>query len=216
MHLVHISTCLYARARPLLCQSPWPRLIPLGRVDQVDDLLSLADPLGVLQRDIRGNLKLPLSVSRQMRGDDAFGVGEQRMALGQGFRVGDIECGPEKPFRRVEGGEDVFRADERSSADVDEQRVGLEQRWEVSGPLLRSPCDLRGLTEFLRVQEVLRLRRAGETGHEDVGLFQERLEGLRVFGRVERFGDRACAWVSVGRLSERQLSTNLPYPLYRG
>jgi hypothetical protein len=43
----------------IVCQSPMPRLIPLDRVDQVDDLLSLADPLGILQRDVTDPEPLP-------------------------------------------------------------------------------------------------------------------------------------------------------------
>lgn len=76
-------------------------------IDQIDQPLPRLHPPYILQQDIRGYIELPLCIAREVRRDDAFGVGPERVAGREGFGIGHVQSGTEEPGR-VEGFEEFF------------------------------------------------------------------------------------------------------------
>ena len=61
--------------------APLPKSsVALLHVNQVEDLPSFAYTLHIRQQDVRTYIKLPLSVTGQVRRDDTLGVGEEGVA----------------------------------------------------------------------------------------------------------------------------------------
>ena len=52
-------------------------LVTPSKVHFIDNILTLFDPLGILQTNLRGDIHLTLGVSTLMRGDYHFGMGPE-------------------------------------------------------------------------------------------------------------------------------------------
>lgn len=66
-------------------------LVPFFDIDDVEELLVLHEPLGILQQQVDRMLALALRVPRDVRRDDDVRMGPQSMPIRKGFGIRDIE-----------------------------------------------------------------------------------------------------------------------------
>lgn len=85
-----------------------PRLIPLGRIDNIDKPLLFPVLLHARSKQVRARIKVPIKVSARMRRDDRAGVRPERVTLAEGLRVSHIQRHCEEPSGRVKRGEHVL------------------------------------------------------------------------------------------------------------
>ena len=88
--------------------TPPTRLIPLGRIDNIDKPLLLPEPLHARSKQVRARVKVPIKVTARMRRDDRAGVCPERVTLAEGLRVSHVQRHCEEPSGRVKRSEHVL------------------------------------------------------------------------------------------------------------
>lgn len=84
------------------------QLVTFGVINQVDHFLPFFEPLGVLDQDIRSDVKLAFGIAGQVGRHDTFRMSPQRVSIRKRFWVCDVDCGAKETFGRIERGKDIF------------------------------------------------------------------------------------------------------------
>lgn len=79
-------------------------LVPLIQIHPVHHLPARPHPLHIRNKQLCPGVEVPQEITRRVRGDDGFGVSEERVRVGEGFGVSDVDCEAVESSFGVEGG----------------------------------------------------------------------------------------------------------------
>ena len=162
--------------------------IPLLPIDDIDHLLPPFPPIQVHLQDLKRAIHVRFPKSADMRRDDAVRRVPERVVLGQGFRIGDVERRASESATAVaavervvvlvgfQGGDEVRLDDDLTAGDVGDEGVLI----------------LAEDGEFLRADEVGRFFRQGHADEQVVEVLGEEVAQRRLVEPAEPcFRDRA-------------------------